>query len=42
MSGSAQVTNSGRGGMMSASELEFSSPLVSQAKFGDETSGMGK
>ena len=42
MSGSAHVTNGGRGGMMSTARLELPYPLVSKAKFWDETSRRGK
>ena len=38
VSGSAQVTNGGRGGMMSTAGLELPYPRISQAKFRDETS----
>ena len=42
MSGSADVTNGGSGGMMSTAGLELPYPRVSQAKFLDETSRRGK
>ena len=38
VSGSAHVTNGGRGGMMSTVGLEMPYLWVSQAKFWDETS----
>ena len=42
MSGSANVTNGGRGGMMSTARLEMPYPWVSRAKFRDETSRRGQ
>ena len=41
MSGSANVTNGGNGGMMSTAGLELPYPRVSKAKFRDEASRRG-